>query len=154
MWRYLIPVEASPEARELDWLFFGEILITLFFLAVVFGPLIFFCIKYRRGSSADRSNPPSGSNTLETGWTILPTLIGLGLFGWGGILYFKQQTPPASAIQIQVVGKQWMWKFEHPEGAKEINELHVPISRPVVLNMTSEDVIHDVFIPAFRVKQD
>jgi cytochrome c oxidase subunit II len=155
MWRFhLFPVQASPEAGELDWLFFGLVLVTLFFLIVVFVPLLYFAVKYRRGSKADRSNPSSGSNLLETGWTLLPTLIGLGLFGWGAILYFKQQNPPADAMEIQVVGKQWMWKFQHPEGAREINELHIPTGRPVVLNMTSEDVIHDVFIPAFRVKQD
>jgi cytochrome c oxidase subunit II len=154
MWRNLIPIEASPEARNLDWLFFGEVLVALFFIVVVFGPLGYFAIKYRRGSKADRSNPSSGSNLLETGWTILPTLIGLGLFGWGGVLYFGQQTPPADAVQIHVVGKQWMWKFQHAEGAREINELHVPTGRPVLLTMTSEDVIHDVFLPAFRVKQD
>ena len=138
----------------MDWLFFGLVLVMLFFIVVVFVPLIYFAIRYRRGSLADRSNPINGSNTLETGWTLLPTLIGLGLFGWGAVLYFKQQTPPANALEVEVVGKQWMWKFQHPEGAREINDLHIPIGRPVVLKMTSQDVIHDVFIPAFRVKQD
>jgi cytochrome c oxidase subunit 2 len=154
MWRHLFPVEASPEARELDWLFLGLVLVTIFFMVMVFVPLIYFAIKYRRGSHADRSNPSSGSNVLETGWTVLPTVIGLGLFGWGAGLYFKQQNPPPNALQIQVVGKQWMWKFQHAEGAREINELHVPMGKPVVLFMTSQDVIHDVFVPAFRVKQD
>jgi len=137
-----------------DWLFAGLILIALFFLVVVFVPLIYFSIKYRKGSRADRSNPSAGSDLLETGWTAFPTLVGIGIFGWGAIIYFHQQNPPADAMQIQVVGKQWMWKFQHAEGAREINELHIPTGRPVVLTMTSQDVIHDVFVPAFRVKQD
>ncbi len=154
MWRHLFPVEASPEARELDWLFLGLLAVTVLFLVLVFVPLLYFSIKYRCGSKADRSNPSSGSDLLETGWTVFPTVIGLGLFGWGAALYFKQQNPPANALQIQVVGKQWMWKFQHAEGAREINELHIPTGKPVVLLMTSQDVIHDVFLPAFRVKQD
>ncbi len=155
MWLFrFLPQPASPEAIQLDWLFVGLLVLTAFFLAVVFGPLIYFVIKYRKGSKADRSNPSSGSNVLETAWTIFPAIAGLSLFGWGADLYYRQQSPPADALEIQVIGKQWMWKFQHPEGAREINELHVPSGRPVVLTMTSQDVIHDVFLPAFRIKQD
>ncbi len=154
MWRQFVPAQASTSAQELDWLFLALIAISVFFIVLVFGPLTYFAVKYRRGSKANRANPSSGNNLLETGWTIFPTLVGLVLFGWGAALYFKEQNPPADAMEIQAVGKQWMWKFQHPEGAREIDELHVPLGRAVSLAMTSEDVIHDVFIPAFRIKQD
>jgi cytochrome c oxidase subunit 2 len=76
------------------------------------------------------------------------------IFAWGASLFFTISRPPAGALEIQVVGKQWMWKFQHPDGQREINELHVPVGRPVKLTMASEDVIHSFFVPAFRVKMD
>ncbi|HJT45278.1 MAG TPA: cytochrome c oxidase subunit II [Chthoniobacterales bacterium] len=151
---HLFPPEASTSAHQVDTLYFTLILISLFFIAVVFVPILFFCIKYRRGSPADRSNPPTGSNLIEVGWTTLPTLMGLALFAWGSIDYFRIQRKPANALDVQVVGKQWMWKVQHAEGKREINELHIPVDRTVALTLTSEDVIHSFFVPAFRLKQD
>jgi cytochrome c oxidase subunit II len=150
----LFPPQASTSAYGVDTLFFVLTLLSLFFMAVVFLPILFFCIKYRRGSSADRSNPSNGSNFVEVGWTTLPMLMGLTLFGWGAVDYFRLERRPANAIEVQVVGKQWMWKVQHAEGKREINELHVPIDRTVALTMISQDVIHSFFVPAFRVKQD
>src|SRR5438105_1672132 len=151
---HLFPPQASTSAPEVDALFFALTLISLFFIVVIFLPIFFFCIKYRRGSPADRSNPSSGSNVIEFGWTTLPTLIGLALFAWGAVDYFRIERKPANAIDLQVVGKQWMWKIQHAEGKREINELHIPIDRTVALTLISQDVIHSFFVPAFRVKQD
>ena len=151
---HLFPPQASTSAHEVDTLFFVLTLISLFFIAVIFLPILFFCIKYRRGSPADRSNPSNGSNIVEVGWTTLPTLMGLAIFAWGAVDYFRIELRPSNAIEAQVVGKQWMWKVQHAEGRREINELHVPVDRTVALTLISQDVIHSFFVPAFRVKQD
>ncbi|HEY2711324.1 MAG TPA: cytochrome c oxidase subunit II [Chthoniobacterales bacterium] len=151
---HLFPPQASTSAAQVDWLFFGLVLMSLFFCVVVFLPITYFSIRYRRGSSADRSNPSSGSNLLESGWTLLPLIISIGFFTWGATIYYQIERPPRNALQVQVVAKQWMWKLEHAEGKKEINELHLPLGEAVSLTMTSQDVIHSFYVPAFRVKQD
>jgi cytochrome c oxidase subunit 2 len=137
-----------------DALFFALTLISLLFTAGIFLPIIFFCIKYRRGSPARRSTPRSSSLLIESSWTIGPVLLSLGLFGWGAVTYFRIERRPANAIELQVVGKQWMWKLQHAEGKREINELHIPVNQTVAMTMASQDVIHSFFVPAFRVKQD
>ena len=91
---------------------------------------------------------------LEIGWTVVPFLITMVIFVWGASVYFAMASPPAETLNIYVVGKQWMWKFQHLDGQREINELHVPVGRNVKLITTSEDVIHDLFVPAFRIKAD
>ena len=151
---HLFPPQASTSAQQVDWIFFALTAISVLFCAIVFLPIIFFAIKYRTGSTADRSNPRVESILIESGWTIVPLVIFIGLFGWGAIIYFQIERPPRDALQVQVVGKQWMWKLQHAEGKSEINELHVPVGRAVTLTMTSQDVIHSFFVPAFRVKQD
>jgi cytochrome c oxidase subunit 2 len=151
---HLFPPQASTTAHQVDALYLALTLISLFFMAAVFLPILFFCIKYRRGSPADRSHPSTGSNLIELGWTTLPTLMGLALFGWGAIDYFRIERKPDNAIEVQVVGKQWMWKIQHAEGKREINELHIPVDETIALRLTSQDVIHSFFVPAFRVKQD
>ena len=150
----LFPAQASTSAHEVDTLFLVLTLISLFFIAAIFLPILFFCIKYRRGSPADRSNPSNDSNIVEFGWTTLPTLMGLAIFTWGALDYFRIERRPANAIEVHVVGKQWMWKVQHAEGKREINELHIPVDRIVALTLISQDVIHSFFVPAFRVKQD
>src|SRR5919201_6427619 len=150
----LFPPQASTTSHEVDALFFALTLISLFFMIVIFLPIIFFSVKYRRGSSADRSNPKFGSLWIESGWTIGPILLSLVLFAWNALAYFRIERRPANAIEVQVVGKQWMWKLQHAEGKREINELHVPVNSTVAMTMTSQDVIHSFFVPAFRVKQD
>jgi len=150
---------ASNLAREVDWIFWGltalcgAVTLLVFVLIVVFG------IRYRRGSGASREQRKgwSGrflSTSLEIGWTVVPLLIFLALFGWAADVFFRMSKPPANADEIYVVGKQWMWKLQHTDGRREINELHLPVGRPVKLVMTSQDVIHDFFVPAFRAKQD
>jgi cytochrome c oxidase subunit 2 len=117
--------------------------------------LIGFCIRYRRRTS-DVGNPPATrqSHTLEWFWTLTPLVIFVGFFLWGGAVYYAAFSPPPDAMPLYVVGKQWMWKFQHPEGQREIATLHVPAGRPVKLVMISEDVIHSFFVPAFRLHMD
>jgi cytochrome c oxidase subunit II len=150
----LFPPQASSVSHEVDALFIILTIVSIFFCAVIFLPIVYFAVKYRRGSPADRSNPSSGSLWMESGWTIGPIILSLGLFTWGALAYFRIERRPSNAIEVDVVGKQWMWKIQHAEGKREINELHVPVNRNVALTMTSQDVIHSFFVPAFRVKQD
>ena len=113
-----------------------------------------FVIRYRRRSEDEVPEPPHEDNRLEIAASIFLTALLMVMFGWGARLYFQAYRPPADSIEIFVTGKQWMWKIQHPQGKREINELHVPLNRPVQLTMSSEDVIHSFFVPAFRVKQD
>jgi cytochrome c oxidase subunit 2 len=150
----LFPNAATALAGQIDRLFLGLILISLFYLALVFGPMIYFIFKYRRGKKADRRPIQIRTWKLEVVWTIVPFLMMTGFFGWAADLYYQIERPPAGALEAFVVGKQWMWKIQHAEGNREINELHVPLGQSIKLTMTSEDVIHSFFIPAFRIKQD
>ena len=148
------PDQASSIARAVDQLHFVITGITLFFTFVIFSTIFYFMIKYRRRSRDERPANIEGSLPLEIAWTLIPTMICAGLFIWASSQYFANAKAPDGAIEIFVTGRQWMWKVQHPEGQQEINELHVPLGRPVKLTITSEDVIHDFFIPAFRVKKD
>jgi cytochrome c oxidase subunit II len=148
------PEQASTIARNVDYLYLFITAVTLFFTAVIFSTIFYFMIRYRRRSPNERPKAIEGSLPLEVLWTAIPTLIVAIIFVWGSTLYFQNAEPPKGAMEIFVTGKQWMWKVEHPEGQREINEMHVPLGRPVKLTMTSEDVIHDFFVPAFRVKKD
>ena len=131
------------------------------FLLIVCGMmtvLIFVCLAYFAARFRYRPGVPAeqieGSTALEITWSAIPFLIFMVIFAWGAVVYFKERTPPADATEVYVVAKQWMWKVEHAEGQREINELHVPVGRDVKLFMSSQDVIHSFYIPAFRVKQD
>jgi len=151
---HFLPEQASAMASKVDALFFFLVGVTVFFSALIFTLVIVFAVKYRRRSEAERPALFHGSMLLETVWTAIPLAIALTIFAWGATLYFTMNSPPKSAIEIFVVAKQWMWKFQHPGGQREINELHVPVGRPIKVTMTSEDVIHSFFVPAFRVKMD
>ncbi len=150
----LFPEPASTIAHGVDYLFFFLIAVTLFFSALIFLLIFLFAIQYRRRSEEELPRPVMGSLPLEIFWSVVPFFITMVMFGWGAGLYFKNSRPPTGAFEIYVVGKQWMWKLQHPEGQREINELHVPVGRPVKLIMTSEDVIHSFYVPAFRIKND
>ncbi|HEX8550840.1 MAG TPA: cytochrome c oxidase subunit II [Abditibacteriaceae bacterium] len=150
----LNPDQASTAGVPLDTLMWALHLLTIIITAGVMIAVILFAIKYRRGSKVDRANPPLEHLTLELTWTILPFIISMGIFAWGAIVYFQNVRERAGSMEIYVTGKQWMWKVQHPNGKWEQNELHVPMGRPVKLTMTSEDVLHDFFIPAFRIKMD
>src|SRR5215207_2511903 len=153
-WIPLVPERASTFAPKVDALYFYLSGVTLFFALLISATLIFFVIRYRRRSPYEIPRPIAGSHKLETIWTIIPFVIAMTMFAWGAQIYFDQYKPPANAIEVYVVGKQWMWKLQHATGQREINELHVPVGRKIKLIMTSEDVIHDFFVPAFRTKAD
>jgi cytochrome c oxidase subunit II len=146
--------QASSIAQEVDHLYLFLTAVTVFFSVLIFVTIFYFMIRYRRRSPDERPKAIEGSIPLEILWTAIPTLIVAVMFVWSSSLYFRNSEAPKGAMEIFVTGKQWMWKIEHPEGQREIDELHVPLGRPVKLTMTSEDVIHDFYIPAFRVKKD
>jgi cytochrome c oxidase subunit 2 len=153
-WIPLVPDSASTLSWKVDALYFYLSGVTLFFSLLIGTVLIFFVIRYRRRTPYEIPRPVAGSHKLETLWTIIPFMIAMTMFGWGAQVYFQQYKPPANAIEVYVVGKQWMWKLQHATGQREINQLHVPVGRKIKLIMTSEDVIHDFFVPAFRTKMD
>jgi cytochrome c oxidase subunit II len=148
------PERASSVAGQVDLLYFVLVAMSVFFVALIFLPLVYFLFKYRRGQKADRRPLHVSTTAIEVTWTVVPLVMALALFAWAAGLYFTMAVPPGDALEINVVGKQWMWKIQHQQGNREINELHVPLGRPVRLTMASEDVIHSFYIPAFRVKQD
>ena len=121
---------------------------------MIAGLIIYYAIRFRRRAPDQIGARIEGGTVLEITWTIVPFFIVMSIFVWGASVFFAMSRPPDNALNIYVVGKQWMWKFQHLSGQREINELHVPVGRPVKLIMTSEDVIHDVFVPGFRVKAD
>jgi cytochrome c oxidase subunit 2 len=150
----LHPPTASSIAADVDLLYYFLTALTLFFTALIFGTIFFFMVKFRR-RSPDEVPPDTKTHlALELTWTIIPTLITGVIFVWASLLYVRNSRPPASSTEMFVVGKQWMWHIQHPEGVREIDEMHVPVGVPIKLTMTSEDVIHDFYIPAFRVKKD
>ena len=150
----LFPPAASSAATEMDLLYLFITAICAFFAVVVTAVIIYFTIKYKRRRESDVGANIHGSLVLELTWTIIPFILSMIMFGWGASLFYRLSKPPSDSMEITVVGKQWMWKVQHPEGVREINELHVPLGQNVRLTMGSEDVIHDFAIPAFRVKMD
>lgn len=155
MWDFpLFPEQASKTAMNVDLTTLFSVGIVLFFLVFIAINVLFFAIRYRQGRVVDRSNPPTHNEKIEALWIAIPLAISLVLFALTTFVFFQQYDTPGDAYTIYVTGKQWMWKLQHPEGTKEINELHLPINRPIRLVMSSQDVIHDFYIPAFRIKQD
>ena len=153
-WIPFIPDSASTVSGKVDALYFYLSGVTVFFTLLISGVLIFFVIKYRRRNPFEIPRPIEGSHKLETLWSVIPFIIAMSMFAWGAQIYFENSRPPQNANEIYVVGKQWMWKIQHSTGQREINELHVPVGRKIKLIMTSEDTIHDFFVPAFRIKAD
>jgi cytochrome c oxidase subunit 2 len=149
----LWPEQASTIARHVDALYIFLLIVTGMMTLLIFVCLVYFAARYRHrpGIPAEQIE---GSTPLEITWSTIPFLIFMVIFAWGASVYFKERTPPSDATEVYVVAKQWMWKLEHAEGQREINELHVPVGRDVKMIMTSQDVIHSFFIPAFRIKQD
>jgi len=150
----LMPEQASSVAHEVDALFFALVALSVFFAGLIFILILVFAIRYHRRSEDEQPKPILGDIRLELAWSLIPAVLALGVFVWSTVLFFKIQTPPKDAMEVYVVAKQWMWKLQHPSGKREINSLHIPLNQPVRLTMTSEDVIHDFFVPAFRVKMD
>jgi len=151
----LFPESASSIAEQVDRLYFFLLAVATFFTLLIFMLIFCFCIFYRRGAKVDRTVSSHGRFwILEATWSLIPLGLTLVMFGWGAELYHRISTPPEDCITIDVVGKQWMWKIQHPNGRREINSLHLPVNTRIRLRMISEDVIHSFYVPNFRVKQD
>lgn len=150
----LFPAQASTLAPEIDNLYLGVIAITAFFAVVVVIFVVYFAIKYRDDTGDKVGAPITGSVPLELGWSLIPFFISIGIFVWASVVFFHIVRAPDQTLEVYSTGKRWMWRFQHIDGQREINELHVPVGRPVRVVFTSEDVLHDLFIPAFRVKAD
>ena len=150
----LFPERASTMAGRVDALYFFLIGLSTFFSLLIAGLIVFYAVKYRRRRADEIGADIHGSLILEVAWSGIPLLITMVIFVWGASVFFAMARPPDEVLNIYAVGKQWMWKFQHLDGQREINELHVPVGRAVKMIMTSEDVIHDFFVPAFRVKAD
>jgi cytochrome c oxidase subunit 2 len=148
------PQVASEQAGQIDALYFFLVAVTAFFMALIAILVVVFAVRFHRKHGDEVGEAIHGSLALELLWTIIPLGITMVMFVWGAQVFFHLTRPPKGAMEIYVVGKQWMWKAQHKDGAREINELHVPVGRPVKLIMGSEDVIHSFFVPDFRVKAD
>lgn len=150
----LFPAQASTSAGRVDNLYFFMLAVTLFFTVLVAALVVGLALKYRRKAADEVGANIHGSTALEVIWTAIPLLIAMVMFVWGTSVYFALAKPPAEAMEVYIIGKRWMWKAQHLTGHREINQLHVPVGRPVKLLISSEDVIHSYYIPAFRQKMD
>lgn len=150
----LYPEQASNFAPHVDALMLFIIVTCVFFALAVTVAIIFFLYKFRRKTPDEIGVAIHGDMRLETAWIVVPLVLALAMFAWGAVVYVNFRRAPSDTLDIYVVGKQWMWKLQQPNGQKEINELHVPLGQDVRLIMSSEDVIHDFAVPAFRVKMD
>src|SRR5690348_6861257 len=149
----LWPVRASSTAGSVDALYIFLLTLCGVMCIGIFTMIAVFAIRYRR-SAGNRAEPIEGSTALELTWTFIPLGIFIFIFVWSAAIFFRERTPPKDSTEVYTVAKQWMWKFQHIEGQREINELHVPVGRDVRMIMTSQDVIHSFYVPAFRIKQD
>ena len=149
----LWPESASTNAGNVDALYIFLLLVSGIMIAMIFSVLTVFAVRFRK-QKGQRAEQIEGSHELEITWSIIPFCVMMVFYIWGAVIFFRERTPPQDATEVYTVAKQWMWKFEHKEGQREINELHVPVGRDVKMIMTSQDVIHSFFVPAFRIKQD
>ncbi len=151
----LFPEEASTLAGKVDALYFFLLAVSAFFVVLIAGLILYFAVRYRRRSPDEQGARIHGGLLLETIWTIIPLGLSLVMFIWSADIYFQAYEPPkGNAINVYVLAKQWMWKFQHMDGQREINELHVPVNERIKLIMTSQDVIHSFYVPDFRIKMD
>lgn len=149
----ILPEQASTFAERVDPMFWALSIFSVIFCVGITVILIALGTYYRQKHDGRKSihldNMP-----LELAWSVIPMVLALGIFAWGAVLFYDFATVPANTLDISVIGKQWMWKVQHPNGVREVNDLHIPVGQPVKLTMTSQDVIHSFYVPAFRVKQD
>ena len=150
----IFPDQASTFAKDVDALYFFVFATSAFFAVVVALAVIYFGIRYHKTHDGEIGARIEGNLPLELLWSVIPTIIAMVMFGWGASVFYHLRRPPAEAMHIYAVGKQWMWKFQHLEGQREINELHIPAGRPIKITISSEDVLHSLFFPAFRTKMD
>jgi cytochrome c oxidase subunit II len=150
----LFPESASSFSGDVDILFLVWSVISIFFSLLIGGLILYFMARYRRRHAEEVGANEREALWLEIGWSVIPLVISLAMFVWGTKVFFDIYRPPKDAVEYTAIGRQWMWKVQHPEGQREINTLHLPVGQPVKLQLASEDVIHSFYIPAFRVKQD
>ena len=150
----IFPDQASTFAKDVDALYFFIFTVSAFFALAVALSVIYFGIRYHKTHDGEIGARIEGSLPLELLWSVIPTIIAMVMFGWGASVFYHLRRPPAEAMHIYAVGKQWMWKFQHLEGQREINELHIPAGRPIKITIGSEDVLHSLYFPAFRTKMD
>jgi cytochrome c oxidase subunit 2 len=150
----LYPESASTLAPHVDALFATWSLVSIFFSVLIAFLIIYFMVRYRRRSEDEVGQPERAAVWLEIAWSVIPLGISLFMFAWGARVFYDIYRAPADAVDYYGVGKQWMWKFQHPDGHREINALHVPTGQAIRMKLTSEDVIHSFYVPAFRIKQD
>ncbi len=149
------PEQASTIAGRVDGLYGFLIAVAVFFSGLIFLLVLYFAIKYRRRPGNMRAQQIGTHNWLEMTWILIPLAITMVVFVWGAKLYaMVMLSPPANSLEVYAIGKQWMWKFQHPDGQREIDELHVPVGHPVKMTMTAQDAIHSFYVPAFRIKMD
>ena len=150
----IIPEQASTMAPKVDQLYWFIIGVTAFFGILTSVVVVYFAVKYRTNDPLAVGAPITGSIPLELAWSVIPFLISVVIFVWASQVFFDLYRPPDQTLEIYATGKRWMWKFQHLDGKAEINELHVPMGRPVKVTFTSEDVLHSLYFPAFRTKAD
>lgn len=150
----IYPPQASTISGEVDALVLFLLSMSLAIAGAIFVLIVVFCVKYRRRPDRDIGDAPRGTASLELTWTLVPAALALIPFVWGAKIYLQEALPPADALEVYVVAKQWMWKAEQPGGQSEIDAVHVPTGRAVKLTMISQDVIHSFYVPAFRIKAD
>ncbi len=150
----IFPVQASTVAPSVDMFYLFMVGISTFFTIAIPLAIIYFAVKYRRRPGNDKARRVETSTVLEITWTVIPFFIVMGMFFWGSRVYFLHGAEDPNALEILTTGKKWMWKFQHKNGRREINDLHIPVNTPIRLKMASEDVLHSMFVPAFRQKQD
>ena len=154
MLKYIFPEQASTFATRVDPMYYFLVIFSAVVCIGIGGLIIYFAVRYRKIEGENRPSKALHSIALELTWTVIPGIGGIAIFAWGALLYNDFANAPEGALEIDVVGKQWMWKVQHANGMREVNDLHVPVGRPVKITMTSQDVLHDYYIPAFRVKHD
>jgi cytochrome c oxidase subunit 2 len=150
----LFPDSASTHAAHVDALFIIWALVSIFFTILIAGLIVYFMARYRRRHPEEVGTNETVAVWLEIAWSAIPLAIALTMFVWGTRVFFDLYRPPANAVEYTAIGRQWMWKIQHPEGQREINTLHLPVGQAVKMKLASEDVIHSFYIPAFRIKQD
>ena len=153
-WVPFWPDTAAINGTVVNNLYIAELGLCGLILATVLAMMLGYCVRYRRGSTASRAGRMHKTWHLEIGWTAATFVGFLVLFVWGVSVYFWLYKTPSGDIELYVVGKQWMWKVEHPGGQREIDAVHVPVDKTIRLVLASQDVIHSFFVPAFRIKRD
>ena len=149
-----VPEVASNLASKVDAVIWFITVISLVFFILISIFLVYFAIRYRRRQENEETPYITGSHVLETIWTIIPSILLIVIFVYGFVVYKDMRTPPEDSLEVTVIGRQWLWQFKYNNGKTTLNELYIPEGRPIKLVMTSEDVLHSFFVPAFRVKQD